>query len=163
VSEMGRITLHDSRMMAMIPRQHGRDIVLSLRIKADRSRVLKALSIPEYIEAWLQTPDAEESHFVFNPVAQEAFHIDLYLAEALRKSIDSTCHVVSANRVIYTWKTTSRVGTTETLVEMQLLCCSGGCILGLNHTGFKDTVESVWCCKMWQQSMERLSRLMGKN
>lgn len=163
MGEMGRITLHESGRMAMIPRQHVRDVVLSLKIEADRNRVLNALSIPEYIEAWLQTPNSEELHFVFNPVKQEAFHIDLYRAEALRKSIDSTCHVVSANRVIYTWKTTSPVGTTETLVEMQLLCCSGGCILGLKHIGFKDTVESVWCWKMWQQSLERLSKLMGKN
>ena len=33
-----------------------RDVVHSVRIQADRERVFYALSIPEYIEAWLRSP-----------------------------------------------------------------------------------------------------------
>ena len=44
----------------MIPGQYEKDIALSFRFKADSTRVLNALSIPEYIEVWLQTPDTGE-------------------------------------------------------------------------------------------------------
>jgi uncharacterized protein YndB with AHSA1/START domain len=130
---------------------------------ADSSRVMYALSIPEYIEAWLRAPNAEESQFVFSPEEQQAFRIDLYRAEALQTSVQGSCRVLSANQVRYVWKTTSSFGTHETLVDMQLRCSSGGCILALKHSGFKDAKESAWCCKMWQQSLERLCRIMARN
>ena len=49
----------DPGMIATIPGQQERDVALSFQFKADSSRVFYALSIPEYIEAWLQAPDTE--------------------------------------------------------------------------------------------------------
>lgn len=162
-NEVEQTILNKFDMAARIPNQLGSDIALAFRIEADSSRVLYALSMPEYIEAWLGAPDSEELQLVFNPVTQEAFRIDLYRAQALQACIHSSCRVVSANQVRYNWKTTSPIGATETVVDMQLRRSSGGCILGLKHSGFKNTVESAWCCKMWRQSLERLGRLMKKN
>ena len=162
-NEMEQTALNTFEMPATIPDQHRNDVALAFRIEADSSRVLYALSMPEYIEAWLQAPDTEELEFVFNPVTREAFRIDLYRAEALQASIHSSCRVVNANQVRYTWKTTSPIGATETVVDVRLRRSSDGCILGLKHRGFKSTVESAWCCKMWYQSLERLGRLMKKN
>jgi uncharacterized protein YndB with AHSA1/START domain len=163
VSYIDPNTPSDPGMMAMLPDQDERDVAISFKIEADSSRVLYALSIPEYIEAWLQAPDATDLQFVFNLVAQETFGIDLYRAETLQASVHGFCRVVGANQVRYIWKTTSANGTTETLVDMQLLCASSGCILGLKHSGFKDAAESAWCCEMWHQSLEKLRRLMRKN
>jgi hypothetical protein len=146
-----------------IPEQRDKDVALSFKIEAETSRVLYALSIPEYIEAWLQAPDIADLQFVFNLVAQETFRIDLYRADAFQASVHGSCCVVGTNQVRYVWQTTSTAGTIETLVDMQLLCASDGCILGLKHSGFKDTVEREWCCSMWYQSMEKLCRLMRKN
>ena len=155
--------LNSPGMMGVVENQRTNDVVLSYRIMADSSRVMYALSIPEYIEAWLQAPNPEALQFVFNLEAEQAFRIDLYRAEALQKSVHGSCRVVSANQVSYTWETTSSLGTHETLVEIQLRYSSGGCILALKHSGFKDAKESAWCCKMWQQSLERLCRIMARN
>jgi hypothetical protein len=155
--------LIDPGMITMIPGQYERDIALSFRFKSDSIRVLHALSIPEYIEVWLQTPDTGEQQFVFNQVAQETFQIDLYRAEGYQASIYASCRVVGANQVSYTWTTTSPLGTTESLVDMKLICGSEGCVLALKHSGFKDAVESAWCRRMWHQSLEKLCRLMDKN
>jgi uncharacterized protein YndB with AHSA1/START domain len=153
----------DPGMMAMVPGQHERDVALSFQFKADSSRVFYALSIPEYIEAWLQAPDTDELRFVFNQVAEETFRIDLYRGETLQASVDGSCWVVGENQVRYLWKTRSPIATTETVVDMKLLCGSGGCVLALKHSGFRDPVESARCRRMWQQSLERLCRLMDKN
>jgi uncharacterized protein YndB with AHSA1/START domain len=163
VSDTVHSTLNDPGMTAMMPHQHKRMVALSFKIEADSSRVFYALSIPEYIEAWLQAPDTADTKFVFNLVGQETFRIDLYRAEALQASVHGSCRVVGANRIRYIWKTISPTSTTETLVDMHLLSASDGCVLGLKHSGFRDTVESAWCCKMWYQSLEKLCRLMGKH
>lgn len=84
VSDTEYNTLNDLGMMVMMPDRHERDVALSFKIEADSSRVLYALSIPEYIEAWLEAPDAADTEFVFNLVGQETFRIDLYRAEALQ-------------------------------------------------------------------------------
>ena len=153
----------DSGMIAKIPAQHERDVALSFQFKADSSRVFYALSIPEYIEAWLQAPDTEELRFVFNQVAEETFRIDLYRGETRQASVDGSCWVVGSNQVRYIWKTTSLIDTTETLVDMKLLPGSGGCVLALKHSGFSDPAESARCRRMWQQSLQRLCRLVEKN
>jgi uncharacterized protein YndB with AHSA1/START domain len=153
----------DPGMIASAPGQHDRDVALSFQFRADSSRVLYALSIPEYIEAWLQAPDTDDLRFVFNQIAEDAFRIDLYRGQTLQASVDGSCWVVGTNQVRYIWKTTSSIDTAETLVDMKLLSSSGGCVLALKHSGFNDPAESARCRRMWQQSLERLCRLMEKD
>lgn len=162
-NEMEQSLLNNPEMLITVHGQQTSDISLAFRIEAAISRVMFALSIPEYIEAWLQAPDTEELQFLFNAITQDAFRIDLYRAETLERSIHGFCRVVNANQVRYTWGTTSSTGTTETLVDMWLRNGSGGCILGLKHSGFRDTADSMWCRRMWNQSLGRLSRLMKKD
>ena len=151
-------------MIARIPAaHHERDIALSFQFRADTGRVFYALSIPDYIEAWLQAPDTDDLRFVFNQIAEETFGIDLYRGQTPQARIEASCWVVGTNQVRYIWKTTSSVDVTETLVDMKLLSGSGGCVLALKHSGFNDPAESSRCLRMWQQSLERLNRLMEKN
>ena len=156
-------TLLNPGMIAAISGQQDRDVAMSFKFKADSSRVFYALSIPEYIEAWLKAPDTDELQFVFNQVAEETFRIDLYRDQSLQASMDGSCWIVGTNQVRYNWKTTSPIGTSDTLVDMKLLCGSGGCVLALKHSGFRDQAESSRCARMWHQSLERLCRLMEKN
>jgi uncharacterized protein YndB with AHSA1/START domain len=153
----------DPGMMARVPGQYERDIALSFQFKADSSRVFYALSIPEYIEAWLEASDTDDLRFVFNQVAEETFRIDLYRGETLQAIVDGSCWVVGENQVRYIWKTASPIAVSETVVDIKLLRGPGACVLALKHSGFNDPVESARCRRMWQQSLERLSRLMEKN
>jgi uncharacterized protein YndB with AHSA1/START domain len=163
VTEMQQNILSQPRMMATSPTRRKTAVALSLRIAADRRRVVHALSIPEYMEAWLQAPDPDELLFVFDLVNQENFRIRLYRAEGLHASIYGSSRVEDANRVTYIWKTTSRARTTETLVDMRLEGGSRGCTLRLKHSGFRDRAESAWHCRMWHQSMERLCQIIRIN
>jgi uncharacterized protein YndB with AHSA1/START domain len=152
----------DPRMIARISSRHEKEVALSFQFKADRSRVFYALSLPEYIEAWLRAPDTDDLSFVFNQVGGETFRIDLYRGQTLQASVDGSCWVVGANQVRYIWKITTVLDTTETLVDMKLLSGSGGCVLALKHSGFNDPTESARCRRMWEQSLECLGRLMEK-
>jgi uncharacterized protein YndB with AHSA1/START domain len=162
-NKMEQSVLNNPEMLTMVPRQQARDIALAFRIDAASNRVMYALSMPEYIEAWLQAPDTEEVQFLFHPVTQDAFHIDVYRAETLQTSIYSWCRVVGVNQVRYTWRTKSSTGTTETRVDMSVRDSTGGCILGLKHSGFRNATDGAWHLRMWNQSLGRLSRIMKKN
>jgi hypothetical protein len=139
------------------------DVILSYRIEAESSRVLYALSMPEYIEAWLQAPDADDFRFAFNPEARDGFRVDLYQNEVLQSSLYSSCRIVSSNQVRYVWKTISANSISDTVVDMHLRSSPGGCILSLKHSGFKENAESIWCYKMWHRSLECLCKLMSRN
>ena len=163
VNDIWEEALDSVGTLALLPDLHEKDVFLSRRITAESSRVFYALSIPEYIEAWLLVPGEEDLQSVFELDAPESFHIDLYRTETFQAGIRASCYVVSTSRIRYNWETTSPSGSAETLVEMQLLCAPRGCVLGLKHSGFRDAVESAWHRKMWHQSLDKLSRLMEKN
>ncbi len=160
-----RNTLLDPGMISIVPGRNEKDVVLSSAFQTDQKRVLYALSIPEYIETWLQPPVGEDLHLVFNPVAREEFHLDFYRGNALQMSVCGACRVVRANQIQYAWKITSPGLATamETLVDLKLLSVSGGCVVELKHSGFKSALESAWCCKMWDESLTRLRGIMEKN
>ena len=68
-------TLFRAAETLLEPSSREMDVVLSCGFVGDQSRVLYALSIPEYIEAWLKAPDAMEQRFVFNLQGQGGFQI----------------------------------------------------------------------------------------
>jgi uncharacterized protein YndB with AHSA1/START domain len=154
--------LDSPRITPLLAAQSDNDVALSFRIRADCSRVFYAISIPEYIEAWFRLPVEEGLRFVFNPIAQQAFRIDLYRAEAPLGSIHSDCNIMNANQIRYTWKTRYSTDVTNTVVEMKLLSVSRGCTLTLKHSGFRDGAENTWHTKLWGLSLESLCRLMEK-
>jgi uncharacterized protein YndB with AHSA1/START domain len=130
-------------------------IVLSHRIEADPRRLFHAVSIPEYIEAWVQAPDLEEL-LVFEYVTHERFQIDLYREDAPRASIHGSARIVNKTQVNYIWKTISPNGITHTTVDLTLMSGLDRCVLGLRHNGFHNTVERAWHSRMWMHSMKRL-------
>lgn len=139
----------------------GRDtIVLSSRIEVGSRRALYALSIPEYIEAWLRAPDPEEV-LVFAFVTPVRFQVDLYREDALRASIHASAHVVNKTEVIYRWQTISPYAITHTMVNLVLCGGLDQCVVGLKHSGFSNMREQAWHYELWKRSMEKLSRIIA--
>ena len=134
-------------------------ILLSSRIEVDSRRVFYALSLAEYIEAWLRAP-AQEEVLVFGFVTPERFQIDLYREDAPRASIHGSARVVNKSQVIYSWKTISPYGITHTAVDLVLLGGMDRCVVGLKHTGFSNMRERAWHHEMWKRSMAKLSELV---
>jgi uncharacterized protein YndB with AHSA1/START domain len=155
-------TLSSPRTIAILAGLEEREVTLSSRIQADRSRVFYALSIPEYIETWFQLPPHDELRFVFRQPTQQTFGIDLYRAEELHARVQGSCSTMSSSQIRYSWKIKSGTRITDTVADIQLLSALGGCTLTLKHRGFRDPHESDWYGKVWRQSLESLCRLMEK-
>jgi uncharacterized protein YndB with AHSA1/START domain len=163
VLETQQNTLSQSQAIAVVPTRKKATVTLSMRVASDRRRVLHALSIPEYMEAWLQLPHPDEFLPVFDVVKRESFRIRLYHAKGLHGSIYGSSQVVDENRVAYLWRTAYRTRTTETLVNIRVAGGSRGCTVRLEHSGFRDKADSTWHSGLWHGSMAKLSRLIQTN
>lgn len=158
MSDTQQFDLEQAGAFAAVPAPEEDAIILSTRIEVEGRRVFLALSIPEYMEAWLQPPEPEEL-LVFGFVNQERFQVDLYRAEAHWRSIHGSARIVNRNRVVYIWKTISPCATSHTEVDLKLTGTEDGCLLALKHSGFQNMVERAWHRRMWMQSLEKLSRI----
>ena len=149
-------------VMAIIAGQSRQEVALSFRIRADRERVFYAISIPEYIEAWLKSPAEDELRFLFHSVTPETFRIDLFRGVTLHTRVQSCCTILSSEQIRYTWKITSPGQRVDTVVDLRLLRSFEGCTLGLKHSGFRDAVESAWYGEVWRRSLDNLCKLIEK-
>ena len=137
------------------------DVAVSVEIEAESRRVLYALTIPEYMEAWLQMPDTEKLKCSSDSrAAPNSFHIDLYSAKAPRARIKGSCLRLDPDRIIYLWRNTCTGSTGETMVDIHLNSGPGQCTINLNHRGFCNMEESLWHSRMWHRSLDKLGRLM---
>jgi uncharacterized protein YndB with AHSA1/START domain len=137
------------------------DVAVSVKIEAESRRVLYALTIPEYMEAWLQMPDTEKLQCSADPRTPNSFLIDLYSSETSYARIECFCLLSNPDRIIYLWKNTC-AGDTETMVGIHLRSGPGQCTVNLKHSGFCNKEESMWHSQMWHSSLDKLCRLMAK-
>jgi hypothetical protein len=107
-------------VMAVTLDQAQLDVALSVEIEAESRRLLYALTIPEYMEAWLQMPGAEKLWCFADPGAPNSFHIDLYSAKAQRARIKGSCLRLDPDRIIYLWRNTC-TGNTAERRELQIV------------------------------------------
>ena len=137
-------------------------ILLASRIQVDAKRLFYALSLPEYMEAWVQPPDLDEA-LVFESVTRERFQIDVYREGARRASVHGSTCVTSRTQIRYVWKAIHPQGVTHTTVDLWVLGGLDRCVVGLRHCGFREVTEQAWHRRMWDRSMRRLGSLIGNS
>jgi uncharacterized protein YndB with AHSA1/START domain len=135
------------------------EIFASAQIKAEIPRMLHALAVPEYMEAWLQLPDTERIECRSDPRSFDRFRIDLFTAGRRRGSIHGSCFLAKPNRITYMWENPAVEGL-RSLVEIRLWSNSTRCTLRLKHSGLNTREEKEWYSRMWRDSLPKLCALM---
>jgi hypothetical protein len=135
------------------------DIFSSVQLEADIQRVLHALALPEYIEAWMQFPDTDRIECHSDRRSFDRFRIDLFSAGVCRESIFASCLLSKPNRVTYLWKFEGAVST-GSIVEMRLWKYQSRCSLKLKHSGLATPRQREWHSEMWLLSLDKLCELM---
>ncbi len=136
------------------------NVAVSVEIEAESRRVFYALTVSEYVEAWLEIPAAEKIQCSSNPKVPNSFHIDVYSVEGPSASIEVLCLLLNSDRIIYLWKNTCFGNKAETMIDIRLKSGLGQCIVNLSHGGFGNVEESLWHSQMWRSSLNKLCRLM---
>jgi hypothetical protein len=143
-----------------IVNQASLDIVASVQIEAESRRVLYALAMPEYIEAWLKLPEVDRVECYPDRRSFDRFRIDLFSSDECRGCIFGSCHLSKPDKITYLWERDRAGGCAKSIVEMRLCSGPGRCILKLRHSGFQSRAESQWHSTMWRYSLKNLCGLM---
>jgi hypothetical protein len=152
--------LGEAGRLATTAGQADLDVTVSVEIEAESRRLLYALTIPEYMEAWLQIPTAETLQWFSDSKAPNSFHIALNSAEVPSAGIEVFCLLLNSDRIVYLWKNTCVGSEAETVVDIRIKSSLGQCIVNLSHSGFCNIEESLWHSRMWRSSLNNLCRLM---
>ena len=137
----------------------GPEIFASAQMEADLPRVLHALTVPEYMEAWVQAPDIERVECRSDPRSFDRFRIDFLGPGRRREGILGSCLLTKPNRVTYSWEDSSREGR-RSLVEIRLWLHTARCTVKLRHSGLTRQDERDWYSRMWRDSLRKLCLLM---
>jgi uncharacterized protein YndB with AHSA1/START domain len=155
---------HDSSGIAgTLPEEWRRaslDIFASVEIDAEVRRVMYALAIPEYMEAWLQLPEADRIECHSDRGSFDKFRIDFFSAGVWQGRINGSCLLSKPNRITYVWERAQAGSGGKSMVEIHLWG-NLNCTLKLKHSGLGNRTESEWHSTMWQRSLDKLCGLMA--
>ena len=135
-----------------------RDILASTRIVAESARVLQALSVPEYMEAWMRPPGADRVEIYPDQRCCDRFTIALFSRGVRLGSIFASHRRLGPNSLTYLWEKDARSG--RSMVEINLWNHPGDCALKLRHRGILTRGERRWHLLMWGYSLPRLRALL---
>jgi uncharacterized protein YndB with AHSA1/START domain len=135
------------------------EIFASAQLKAEIPRVLHALAVPEYMEAWMQLPGMERIECRSDPRSFDRFRIDLITAGQRRGTIHGSCLLTKPNRITYLWENSLREAL-RSVVEIRLWAYPMRCTLNLKHNGLTTPEDKDWYSRMWRDSLHKLCALM---
>jgi uncharacterized protein YndB with AHSA1/START domain len=136
------------------------EVVISIEIAADWRRVFHAITLPEYIEAWLQVPDVDriECHPEWRSLTR--FRIDPFPVNMPRRSIYGSCSLSRSDTIIYQWKGTHVDHRIQSKVEIRFNGGPQQCTLHLRHSGLVNEEERDWHSVLWERSFHTLRRVI---
>jgi uncharacterized protein YndB with AHSA1/START domain len=136
-------------------------IEVCAKIPADIHRIFNALTIAEYLEAWLCFPGCDPLRGVSVSQTQNGFDISLTLAYRKYPSpkIRALYLTRELHEVAFTWAKRS-TPTSETTVIIDLNEARSSTSLHLSHVGFIDNSDRCWHETAWQASLEKLRRVV---
>ena len=136
-------------------------VEVSARIPADLRRIFNALTIAEYLEAWLCFPGCDPFHGVAVSQTKRGFDINLTLAHRRYPSLKIRAAYLTQEpyEVAFTW-TKRPALTSETTVIIDLNGTRSSTSLHLSHAGFIDNSDRLWHEAVWRSSLEKLRRIV---
>lgn len=152
--------LLDLHTVELAPPELCQEIFASIQIEAELPRVLHALAVPEFMEAWMQLPDSDRIECHADGRTFDRFRIDLFSKGMLKGNVSGSCLLSKPNRVTYLWDMSHPNLRSRSTAEIRLWCQGGGCLLKLRHSGLATQNEREWHSRMWQSSLSRLCGLM---
>lgn len=138
-------------------------VEVSARIGADTRRVFYALTIAEYLEAWMCFPDCSEFDRVAVAQTARGFVIESHPSPLISAGTKIMgVHLIrEPNEIVFTWAKQRREDRLpETTVCIHLERSHQSTALTLSHMGFIDWKDRTWHEEMWRASFEKLGRLL---
>lgn len=124
------------------------------------SRLFYALTIPEYIETWLTSPDSDEVRCTGNPASGEALSIELRYNRRTAASIFADYKSISAQDLSICWYVHSRSHTHVSQLRISIRIVRADALLRIRHSGFTNPGDWHWHQELWGMSLAKMQMLI---
>lgn len=135
---------------------HPWHIALMVSVNAERHRLYQALTMAEYMEAWVRLPGAYGDQEVSATCAAESYRIVGRSCDGAEITIAGIYRVSRRSKIIFTWKRGSAPTSSPSLVTIRLLGDFARTTLYLAHSGLASKTEFAWHREFWEGSLGRL-------
>jgi hypothetical protein len=135
-------------------------IAMSISVDADALRIFHALTVPEYLEAWISMPDQSEDSAVVASPSANGYRLDQYSAGSVAVSITSSYLFCHHRKMRLFWRKSRNPICSESLVDFRLRGNFGSSILELRHTAIASADEYLWHQSLWRGSLKKLAFLL---
>ena len=135
-------------------------IFISVGVAADANRIFQALTIPEYLEAWIRLPDQVDGSKVVVSQESDGYRLDHTRAGDLVASIRSTFLFCHHRKMQLFWQSLTSPLRTASRVDFRIRGNFGSSILELRHRGLSSFNEFLWHQQLWCVSLARLTSLL---
>ena len=138
---------------------HPWHIAMTVSVNAERHRLYQALTLPEYIEAWVRLPRARGYEQVTATCTSEGYRLVVRSGDGPEISIAGKYRVSRRSKIVFTWKRGNAPTSLPSLVTIRLLGDFARTTLYLAHSGLASKAEFAWHRELWEGSLERLCTL----
>jgi activator of Hsp90 ATPase-like protein len=142
-----------------------RHIAMRVVVGADRRRIFDALTLPEYIEAWLTLPGDHAGCRLVASQKEEAFRFDHFSAVGYDLSISGAFRVCRRGKMFFSWRKwdarDEHAWFTDSLVMIRLYGAFAKSTLCLAHSGSFSEEDYCWHSEMWERSLKKLQSLFA--
>lgn len=144
--------------------ENSREILHSLssaiHLHGDIYRIFHALTIPEFLEAWICIPCNEQNCRSFVELSGETLAVRHNCPSGRKLSIFGDFIVRRRRRLLIAWRTDSFGSSPRSRVTIRLYGAFEKTLLSLHHTGLHSEEEKAWHQALWMSSLEKLNRLL---
>lgn len=140
-------------------------IFKSMHVNADAHRISRALTEPEYLEAWISIPGAAPGSFTRATSEDNGYRLDHYSAHYFDHgsvlTIKGSFHFCHLRKIRLLWRKTANAVCAESVVDFRVRGNFGSSVVQLRHTALASADEHAWHDALWRGSLEKLALLFG--
>lgn len=129
------------------------DVSIDFSIDAEARSVFYALTMPEYLEAWLRPSRCRAASVAEK---ERGYSIQFLSDDSEPVSADVSWNVSQLDQMVLTWNLDRNTST----VYIRLQPCAGRTILHLRHCHLASAEDSIWHGDLWTSSLERLASVV---
>ncbi len=151
---------HPALFLAPVPQSRSA-IFKAVSVNADAHRISRALTVPEYLEAWISIPGALPGSFTLASSEDNGYRLDHFSAQRSDFTITGSFLFCHLRKMRMFWRKTSNAACVDSIVDFRLRGNFGSSVVELRHTTLASADEHAWHDALWQGSLGKLALLFG--
>lgn len=142
-------------------RQSHAAIFKAVNVNADAHRISRALTEPEYLEAWISIPGAAPGSFTLASSEDNGYRLSHFSGRHSALIIKSSFVFCHLRKMRLCWRKTSHASSAESVVDFRVRGNFGSSVVELRHTALDSADERAWHEALWRASLGKLALLFG--